>query len=126
MHIDDGQVTIIKEAQPVVSENAFEFNHEFNVIANTLRAYADNIEKLEDLTNDIDDPEIQSRANQIKSQLLAVLNEMDGGSLKQMENLLISLDRVQAMWWNSRGHETEFVMGDIHEMQGGEMPDVSG
>lgn len=123
MHIDSGHITLIKEG----NSNSVEFWKEFAIIANTMRAQADTIEKIEDATNDIGDPEIQARANALKTHLLSIFNKIDN-KFKEAEDIMLDLDRLQAMWWSSEeagGNPPSFIMGNLHEAEYG-MPDVSG
>lgn len=97
-------------------------DEELHSIATVSSNYGKYLHALIDLTNDIDDPEIQARADNIMQN---VMMKMDA-SFKTFENDLMELDRLQNMWWASKGNESSFVMGELHEMKGGALPDVSG
>ena len=71
-------------------------HEEVNQVGQQLISYGNYMQQLADLTDDIDDPAIQTKANQIMGQLRSALDNTD---FQTIEDLLMQLDRLQKMWW---------------------------
>ena len=89
-----------------ISQNS---NHEeVDQVGKQLEKYGEYMQSLMHFTDDIDDPEIQLKANEIVSQLRIYLDTVD---FRKIEDLLLSLDKLQKMWWaDGVENNSEFIM----------------